>query len=103
MSLLGRWTYDISTTQLTQTLIPSSHRSSYGGTELSIVSFVSLGHWIAAVIWHEQSDFRWLALGSFVAVGVAAGAYAGWARWWENGGGNGVQDADVEEENLLGS
>jgi len=55
------------------------------------------------VIWHEQSDFRWLALGSFVAVGVAAGAYAGWARWWENGGGNGVQDADVEEENLLGS
>lgn len=67
---------------------------------MSIVGCVSLTHWVSAAIWHEQSDFRWLALGSFLAVGVAAGAYTGWARRWERGGGS-LPDADVEEEHLL--
>jgi len=83
LSFLGRWTYDLSAMQLTQVLIPATHRSSFGGTEMAIVSVFSLGHWVAAAIWNQQGDFKWLALGSFVAVGVAAGGYWMWCRWWE--------------------
>ncbi|KAL8825515.1 MAG: hypothetical protein Q9191_004372 [Dirinaria sp. TL-2023a] len=84
ISLFGRWTYDLSATQLTQTLIPATHRSSFGGTEMSIVSVLSLGHWIAAAVWHTQNDFKWLAVGSLVLVGLAAGAYYRWAKRWRS-------------------
>ncbi len=54
---------------------------------MSIVSLVSLGHWIAAAVWHAQSDFKWLALGSLVVVAVGAGAYWWWqGRWLRSGG-----------------
>ena len=82
-SFLGRWTYDLSVTQLTQTFIPATHRSTFGGTEQAIVSCVSMVHWVGAAIWHEEDDFKWLALGSFCAVGAAAAAYVFWARRWE--------------------
>ncbi|MCJ1354667.1 MAG: hypothetical protein MMC33_004656 [Icmadophila ericetorum] len=36
LSFLGRWTYDLSTTQLTQTLVSSTYRSSFGGTEMAV-------------------------------------------------------------------
>ena len=48
-----------------------------------MVSCFSLGHWVAAAIWHEQREFKWLALGSFVAVSSAVGGYELWARRWE--------------------
>lgn len=83
LSFLGRWTYDLSAMQLSQVLIPATHRSSFGGTEMAVVSVFSMFHWVGAAIWHRQSDFKWLALGSFVAVGFAAGVYWGWQRWWE--------------------
>lgn len=51
---------------------------------MSIVSLVSLGHWIAAAVWHTQSDFRWLALGSFVFVAIGTGAYWRWQGWWRS-------------------
>lgn len=82
LSLLFRWTYDLCATQLTQTLVPATKRSSFGGTEMSIVSLVSLGHWIAAAVWHTQSDFKWLALGSFTVVAIGIGAYSWWQGWW---------------------
>lgn len=50
---------------------------------MAIVSVLSLGHWVAAAIWNQQGDFKWLALGSFMAVSVAAGGYWAWCRWWE--------------------
>lgn len=65
---------------MTQTLVPSSHRSSFGGTEMAIVSVLSLAHWIAAAVWHEQRDFRWLGTASFALVGVAVAAYVIWVR-----------------------
>ena len=84
-SFLGRWTYDLSVTQLTQTLIPASHRSSFGGTEMAIVSSLSLSHWIASTIWHSQTDFKWLALASFIAVTLGTVAYACWVKNWGKG------------------
>ncbi|KAJ9602313.1 hypothetical protein H2200_013168 [Cladophialophora chaetospira] len=84
-SFLGRWTYDLAVTQLTQMLIPATHRSSFGGVEQAIVSCVSLIHWIAAAIWHQQEDFVWLALGSFCAIAVATAAFRWWVgRWIRN-------------------
>ena len=50
---------------------------------MSIVSLISLGHWIAAAVWHAQSDFKWLALGSFAIIAIAVGAFWWWQRWWE--------------------
>ena len=87
-SLLCRWTYDLSATQLTQILVPASFRSSFGGTEMAIVSGFSLSHWVAAAVWHAQEDFKWLALTSFVAVGLAAGCYGMWERRWVGKGGD---------------
>ena len=81
-SFLGRWTYDLAATQLTQMLIPATHRSSFGGVEQAMVSSVSLMHWIAAAIWHRQGDFVWLALGSLCAIAAATGALTWWARRW---------------------
>lgn len=86
LSLLFRWTYDLCATQLTQALVPAAKRSSFGGTEMSIVSLVSLGHWIAAAVWHAQSDFKWLALGSFGVIAVGVVAYCWWRGWWEGRG-----------------
>lgn len=85
ISFLGRWTYDLSVNQLTLMLIPASHRSSFGGTEMALVSTISLVHWTAAAIWHTQDDFRWLAFGSLCAVGVAAAGYYRWSMWWLHG------------------
>ena len=42
LSFLGRWTYDLAVTQLSQMLIPATHRSSFGGMEQAIISCVSL-------------------------------------------------------------
>lgn len=80
-SFLGRWTYDLAVTQLTQMWIPPARRSDLGGCEQAIVSAVSMVHWVAAAVWHRQEDFQWLALGSFVSVGGAALANLYWTRW----------------------
>ena len=49
---------------------------------MSIVSMLSLVYWVAAIVWHKQQDFKWLALESFVVVGVAAGVYLWWQGCW---------------------
>ncbi|MCJ1270057.1 hypothetical protein MMC22_009951 [Lobaria immixta] len=82
VSFLGRWTYDLAVTQLTQMLVPAATRSTFGGTEQALVSAVSLVHWVAAAVWHRQSDFVWLSLGSVGAVAAATGAFTGWVWWW---------------------
>ena len=63
-----------------------------------VVSVVSLGHWVAAAVWHMQQDFKWLALGSFVFVGVGVGAYHGWSRRWASEGPRHEVNADQHAE-----
>lgn len=85
LSLLPRWTFDLSMTQLSLAVIPASYRAGFGGTEMAIVSCMSLVHWIVAAIWSTQEDFKWLALGSFVTIGMATVSYTFWARrWWRD-------------------
>ena len=50
---------------------------------MAVVSVFSMIHWVSALIWNRQSDFKWLAVGSFVGVGLATGLFWGWSRWWE--------------------
>lgn len=83
LSFLGRWTYDLASTQLTQVLVPVANRSEFGGTEMAIVSSISLVHWIAAAIWHRQEDFKWLAVGSMIGVFAATCLFMWWASRWK--------------------
>lgn len=86
-SFLGRWLFDLATTQLAQLLVPAARRAGFGGTEMALIGAVSLAHWVAAVVWHRQADFRWLALASVLGVGVGGAAYGGWAARWRSGAG----------------
>jgi len=80
LSRLGLWTFDLTTTETTQLLVPASTRSSFGGTEQSLVAFFELLQWVAAAVWSRPDQFPWLALGSLGAVAVSAGMYASWVR-----------------------
>ncbi|PQE25784.1 iron transporter protein [Rutstroemia sp. NJR-2017a BBW] len=79
-SRLGLWIFDLTTQQLTQTLVPSATRSSFTGCEYSLVAFFELGNFVMAMIWHRPEQFRWIALISLAAVGVSSVMYAEWVR-----------------------
>lgn len=55
---------------------------------MAVVSCVGLLHWVAAAVWSAQEDFRWLALGSVLGVGIGAAGYVWW--WWGRGRGSGM-------------
>ena len=93
LSRLGLWIFDLTTQQLTQTMVPPSSRSSFAGVENSITNIFELGQWIGAIILHRPEQFKWLVLGSFLCVGLSMIIYAGWVRrvrghlvHWENMG-----------------
>ena len=53
-------------------------------------------HWVTAAIWHQQEQFRWLAVGSFVIVSAAVVTYAVWERRWEKQReGNGTMEEEA--------
>jgi iron-regulated transporter 1 len=79
-SRLGLWIFDLTTQQLTQTLVPPATRSSFTGCEYSLVAFFELGNFVMAMIWHRPEQFRWIALISLAAVGVSSVMYAEWVR-----------------------
>jgi iron-regulated transporter 1 len=78
LSRFGRRTNHLTTTQLTQTLVPPSHRAAFAGAEQCFVSAFALGHWLATAACSRLGDFRWLALGSVGATGVSVVVYFGW-------------------------
>ncbi|KAF7868664.1 hypothetical protein EAF04_005194 [Stromatinia cepivora] len=79
-SRLGLWIFDLTTQQLTQTLVTPTHRSSFTGCEYSLVAFFELGNNVMAMVWSRPEQFKWVALVSLGAVGLSAVMYAGWVR-----------------------
>ncbi|TGO79228.1 hypothetical protein BELL_0039g00020 [Botrytis elliptica] len=69
LSRLGLWIFDLTTQQLSQTLIAPTQRSSFAGCEYSLVALFELGNYVMAIIWSRQDQFGWVALVSLVAVG----------------------------------
>jgi iron-regulated transporter 1 len=93
-SRLGRGIFSLTTQQLSQSQVPASLRSSFGGTELVFVSIFGLFHNIGAAIFSEPSQFGWLASGSVFAIAASVAMFVwfmsvenislgGW-RFWEN-------------------
>ncbi|KAI0387278.1 Ferroporti-1 [Hypomontagnella monticulosa] len=79
-SRLGVWVFDLTTQQLTQTLVPQNQRSSFAGTENSVVNVFELLGAGAAIAFPRTEQYRWLALASLVSVMVSWIMYAAWVR-----------------------
>lgn len=79
-SRLGVWVFDLTTQQLTQTLVPTHQRSSFAGTENSIVNVFELLGAGAAIAFPRMEQYKWLALASLVSVVISLIMYAGWVR-----------------------
>ncbi|KAI1443980.1 Ferroporti-1 [Annulohypoxylon stygium] len=79
-SRLGVWVFDLTTQQLTQTLVPQHQRSSFAGTENSVVNIFELLGAGAAIAFPRTEQYRWLALASLVTVIVSWIMYAFWVR-----------------------
>jgi iron-regulated transporter 1 len=72
--------FSLTTQQLSQSQVPASHRSSFGGTELVFVSVFGLSHNIGAAVFSEPREFRWLALGSVAAIAAGVGIFVWFMR-----------------------
>lgn len=79
-SRLGLWIFDLTTQQLTQTLVDPSKRSSFAGVEASFVNVFELCHHVSVVVFSRPEQFKYLAAGSLIAVATSAVMYAGWVR-----------------------
>lgn len=78
LSRIGLWIFDLTTQQLTQTLVESTNRSLIAGVETSLASAFELGNYVAVIFLNRPSQFKYLAMGSICAVGLSAAIYAGW-------------------------
>ncbi|KAI1807375.1 Ferroporti-1 [Daldinia bambusicola] len=79
-SRLGVWVFDLTTQQLTQTLVPEHQRSSFAGTENSVVNIFELLGAGAAIAFPRTEQYKWLAFASLVSVLISWVLYAGWVR-----------------------
>ena len=84
LSRFGLWIYDLTTQQLTQTMVRPSSRSSFTGVEYSFASLFELCNYILAMIFCRPEQFRWVAGISWCAVGCSTLMYGGWV-WKERG------------------
>lgn len=80
LSRLGLWIYDLTTTQLTQTLVLASGINTFSGVENSFINIFELLNYLFALVFSRPDQFRWLVAGSVGAVGIAAVIYAAWVR-----------------------
>ncbi|KAI1137979.1 Ferroporti-1 [Hypoxylon sp. FL0543] len=67
-SRLGVWVFDLTTQQLTQTLVPQNQRSSFAGTENSVVNIFELLGAGAAIAFPRTEQYKWLATASLLSV-----------------------------------
>ena len=79
-SRFGVWVFDLTTQQLTQVLVPEHQRSKFAGVETSVVNVFEIMGAAAAISFPHTEQFKWLSLGSFVAVTISWTLYAGWVR-----------------------
>ncbi|KAF2973430.1 hypothetical protein GQX73_g54 [Xylaria multiplex] len=80
-SRLGVWVHDLTTQQLTQTLVHKTQRSSFAGVENAIVNVFEVLGAAAAIAFPQVEQYRWLALASLVSVVLAWCMYAAWVRY----------------------
>lgn len=76
----GVWIFDLTTQQLTQTLVPSHQRSIFAGVENSVVNVFELAGAASAIVFSQIEQYKWLALASLVTTGISWTMYAVWVR-----------------------
>ncbi|KAI0967733.1 Ferroportin1-domain-containing protein [Xylaria arbuscula] len=79
-SRLGVWIFDLTTQQLTQTLVHKTRRSSFAGIENSVVNVFEVLGAGAAIAFPRVEQYRWLALASLGSVVLGWCLYAWWVR-----------------------
>lgn len=79
-SRFGVWVFDLTTQQLTQTLVPEHQRSSFAGVEGSIVNIFEVCGAGAAIAFPRPEQFKWLCLVSLITVAIGWAMYAYWVR-----------------------
>ncbi|KAI0136331.1 Ferroporti-1 [Xylariales sp. AK1849] len=80
ISRFGVWVFDLTTQQLTQTLVPEHQRSSFAGVENSVVNIFEVCGAGAAIAFPKVEQFKWLCLASLVTVFISWVMYAAWVR-----------------------
>ncbi|KAI0009097.1 Ferroporti-1 [Xylariaceae sp. FL0662B] len=79
-SRFGVWIFDLTTQQLTQTLVVEHQRSNFAGVENSVVNIFELLGAGSAIAFPHTEQYKWLALASGVSVIISWIMYAGWVR-----------------------
>ncbi|KAH7026507.1 uncharacterized protein B0I36DRAFT_366064 [Microdochium trichocladiopsis] len=80
LSRLGVWVFDLTTQQLTQTLVPPQSRSSFAGVENSITNVFELAGAMASIAFPDPRQYPYLASASLAACVLSWALYAGWVR-----------------------
>ncbi|KXJ91986.1 hypothetical protein Micbo1qcDRAFT_58857 [Microdochium bolleyi] len=80
LSRLGVWVFDLTTQQLTQTLVPSRNRSSFAGVEASVTNIFELAGALASIAFPSPRQYPHLATASLAACALSWALYAGWVR-----------------------
>ncbi|KAH9908683.1 Ferroporti-1 [Xylariomycetidae sp. FL2044] len=80
LSRLGVWVFDLTTQQLTQTLVPPTRRAAFAGAENAITNVFELLGAAAAIAFPRAEQYRGLAAASLATVVGSWGLYAAWVR-----------------------
>ncbi|KAH8899787.1 hypothetical protein GQ53DRAFT_815842 [Thozetella sp. PMI_491] len=75
ISRLGVWIYELTTQQLSQSLVPESERATFAGVEVSVLSVVQLTAGGVTIAFQNTAQFKWLALASWAVVMISWVAY----------------------------
>jgi iron-regulated transporter 1 len=80
ISRVGHYMIHLMVQELGQVEVTNSQRSTFAGTEQSFNSLFGMCHWAATVGWSRPDQFRFLALGSLLVIGVGVAVFAWWLR-----------------------
>ncbi|KAI0484780.1 hypothetical protein GGR56DRAFT_669298 [Xylariaceae sp. FL0804] len=80
LSRFGVWAFDLTTQQLTQSLVCANQRAAFAGAEAAVVGVFELLGVAAAVALPRPPQYPYLALASLACVAAAWAATAAWVR-----------------------